>query len=122
MIHNALPHPSADLTPLLNIRNIPMFRNLRVGSIMTAVTATEFAKAFGRYKEEAQREPVAITSYGRVSGYFVSAREYEELQRLRAFERRVHRIKDLPAEIAEAIQSSKMNPAHDHLNALLDEK
>jgi PHD/YefM family antitoxin component YafN of YafNO toxin-antitoxin module len=88
---------------------------------MTAVTATEFAKAFGRYKEEAQREPVAITSYGRVSGYFVSAREYEELQRLRAFERRVHRIKDLPADIAEAIQSSKMNPAHDHLNALLDE-
>lgn len=88
---------------------------------MSAVTATEFAKAFGRYKEEAQREPVAITSYGRVSGYFVSAREYEELQRLRAFERRVHRIKDLPAEIAEAIQGAKMNPAHDHLNALLDE-
>ncbi|MBS0397095.1 MAG: type II toxin-antitoxin system Phd/YefM family antitoxin [Proteobacteria bacterium] len=89
---------------------------------MTAVTATEFAKAFGRYKEEAQREPVAITSYGRVSGYFVSAREYEELQRLRAFERRVHRIKDLPVDIAEAIQNSKMNPAHDHLNALLDDK
>ena len=55
---------------------------------MNAVTATEFAKAFGRYKEEAQREPVAITSYGRVSGYFVSASEFEELQRLRAFERR----------------------------------
>ena len=33
-----------------------------------------------------------------------------------------HRIKDLPAEITEAIQSSKMSPAHDHLNALLDEK
>jgi PHD/YefM family antitoxin component YafN of YafNO toxin-antitoxin module len=88
---------------------------------MTAVTATDFAKAFGRYKEEAQREPIAITSYGRVSGYFVSASEYEELRRLRAFERRVHRIKDLPAEIAEAIKSAKMNPAHDHLNALLDE-
>ena len=89
---------------------------------MSAVTANEFAKPFGRYKEEAQREPVAITSYGRVSGYFVSAREYEELQRLRAFERRVHRIKDLPPEIAEAIQGAKMNPAHDHLNALLDER
>ena len=97
-----------------------MFRELRVEAV-NAVTATEFAKAFGRYKEEAQREPVAITSYGRVSGYFVSAREYEELQRLRAFERRVHRIKDLPAEIAEAIHAAKMNPAHDHLNALLDE-
>ncbi len=52
---------------------------------MSAVTATEFAKGFGRFKEEAQREPVAITSYGRISGYFVSAHEYEELRRLREF-------------------------------------
>jgi prevent-host-death family protein len=89
---------------------------------MSAVTATEFAKAFGRYKEEAQREPIAITSHGRVSGYFISAREFEELQRLRAFERRVHRVSDLPAEIADAIEGSKMSPAHDHLNKLLDEK
>jgi PHD/YefM family antitoxin component YafN of YafNO toxin-antitoxin module len=89
---------------------------------MTAVTATEFAKGFGRYKEEAQHKPIAITSYGRVSGYFISAREFEELQRLRAFERRAYRINDLPAEIAGAIESSKMNPAHDHLNKLLDEK
>ena len=89
---------------------------------MSAVTATEFAKSFGRYKEEAQREPIATTSHGRVSGYFISAREFEELQRLRAFERRVHRISDLPAEIADAIEGSKMSPAHDHLNKLLDEK
>lgn len=87
-----------------------------------AVTATEFARGFGRYKEEAQREPVAITSYGRISGYFVSAREYAELQRLRSFERRVYRIKDLPPEITEAIKASRMDPAHDHLNALLDEE
>ena len=89
---------------------------------MSAVTATEFAKSFGRYKEEAQHKPIAITSYGRVSGYFISAREFEELQRLRAFERRAYRINDLPAEIADAIEGSKMNPAHDHLNKLLDEK
>ena len=66
---------------------------------MNAITATEFAKSFGRYKEEAQREPVAITSYGRISGYFVSAREYEELRRLREFERRVYRLKGLPKGI-----------------------
>jgi len=89
---------------------------------MTAVTATEFAKGFGRYKEEAQHKPIAITSYGRVSGYFISAREFEELQQLRALERRAYRINDLPAEIADAIEGSKMNPAHDHLNKLLDEK
>lgn len=91
-------------------------------SAMTAVTATDFAKSFGRYKEEAQREPVAITSHGRISGYFVSEREYKELQRLRAFERRVFRIKELPPEISRAIKASKMDSAHDHLNALLDEK
>ena len=89
---------------------------------MTAVTATEFAKGFGRYKEEAQHKPIAITSYGRVSGYFISAREFEELQRLRAFERRAYRINDLPAEIADAIEGSKMNPAHNHLNDLLKEQ
>ena len=89
---------------------------------MAAVTATEFAKNFGRYKEEAQREPVAITSYGRISGYFVAAREYEELRRLREFERRVYRLKGLPKEIAEAIKASRMDASHDHLNALLEEK
>jgi prevent-host-death family protein len=89
---------------------------------MVAVTATEFAKNFGRYKEAAQREPIAITSYGRTSGYFVSAREYAELQRLRALERRAYRLSDLPAEIADAIETGRMNPAHNHLNELLKEQ
>jgi hypothetical protein len=51
-----------------------------------------------------------------------SAREFDELLRLRAFERRVHRIKEMPTELAEAIKASRMKPAHEHLNALLDEK
>ena len=89
---------------------------------MAAITATEFAKSFGRYKEEAQREPVAITSYGRISGYFVSAHEYEELRRLRDFERRVYRLKGLPTEVAEAIKRAKMDSSRDHLNALLEDK
>lgn len=63
----------------------------------------------------------AAAELGRVSGYFVSAREYEELQRLRTFERRVHGITDLPPEIAEAVPGAKMSTVHDHLNALLDE-
>ena len=74
------------------------------------------------YKEEAQREPVAITSYGRISGYFVSAHEYEELRRLREFERRVYQLKDLPKEVVDALEGSKMDSAHDHLNALLEDK
>lgn len=87
---------------------------------MVRVTATEFAKNFGRYREEAQREPVAITSHGRTSGYFVSAYEYAELVRLRAFERRVYRIEELPENIVQAITEAEMDPKHEHLNALLD--
>lgn len=87
---------------------------------MVRVTATEFAKNFGRYREEAQREPVAITSHGRTSGYFVSPYEYAELVRLRAYERRIYRIEELPENVAQAITTAKMDPKHDHLNALLD--
>jgi len=89
---------------------------------MSAVTATEFAKSFGRYREEAQRAPIAITSHGRISGYFISEHEFNELQRLRALERRVFKIKDLPPALAKAIKASKMAPEHDHLNSLLDGK
>lgn len=87
---------------------------------MAAVTATEFAKSFGRYKEEAQREPVAITSHGRISGYFVSAHEYGELCRLRDLERRVYRLQGLPKDLAGDIQNARMDSSHDHLNSLLD--
>jgi PHD/YefM family antitoxin component YafN of YafNO toxin-antitoxin module len=87
-----------------------------------AVSATEFAKNFGRYKEEAQREPVAITSHGRISGYFVSEREFKELQRLRNFEHRVYRLQGLPSEIADAIEAARMDPKRDHLSSLLDDQ
>jgi len=89
---------------------------------MAAVTATEFARNFGKYKEQAQQEPVAITSHGRISGYFVAAREYAELCRLRKFERRVYRTNALPKKILEAIRTAKMEPGHEHLDALLDDE
>lgn len=89
---------------------------------MIEVTATEFARNFGRYKEAAQREPVAITSHGRTSGYFVAAAEFEEYQRLKARARRAYHISELPPEIVEAIAATRMDPAHEHLNDLLDEE
>jgi PHD/YefM family antitoxin component YafN of YafNO toxin-antitoxin module len=86
---------------------------------MVAITATELAKNFSRYKEAAQREPIAITSYGRTSGYFISTHDYAELQRLRALERHAYRIGELPAGITDAIERSEMNATHDHLNCLM---
>jgi predicted nucleotidyltransferase len=52
--------------------------------LMTVVTSTEFVKNFGRLSLEAQREPVAITSHGHISGYYVSKYEYERLLSLSA--------------------------------------
>jgi PHD/YefM family antitoxin component YafN of YafNO toxin-antitoxin module len=78
--------------------------------------------ALSATQDAAQREPIAITSYGRTSGYFVSAQEYAELQRLRVLERRAYRLSELPAEIADAIETGRMNPAHDHLHDLLKEQ
>ena len=47
------------------------------------VPALEFTKNFGRYKMQAQREAVAVSSHGQITGYFVSAHEYEDLLKLR---------------------------------------
>jgi PHD/YefM family antitoxin component YafN of YafNO toxin-antitoxin module len=88
---------------------------------MAKVTATEFAKNFGRYREMAQREPVAITSHGRTSGYFISPHEFAELERLRAHERRAYRIEDLPADAFEDVMKSRMDSRHDALNKLLED-
>ncbi len=47
------------------------------------VPASEFTKNFGRYKMQAQREAVAVSSHGQITGYFVSVHEYEDLLKLR---------------------------------------
>ena len=89
--------------------------------MMRAVPATEFTRNFGQYREIAQREPIAVTSHGRATGYFISAVEYEEMQRLKALSGRSRAVTDLTrAEIA-LMAASRMAPEHDSLNALLDE-
>lgn len=89
---------------------------------MREVPASEFTRNFGQYREIAQREPVAVTNHGRATGYFVSAIEYEELQRYKALARRSFATADLPRETVEAIAAGRMSPEHDHLDALLKEE
>ena len=84
------------------------------------VPASEFTRNFGRYRMIAQREPVAVSSHGEVTGYFISPVEYEALQRFRT-QRRSFATAELSAEQVEAVASARMDPRHDHLNALLDE-
>ena len=48
---------------------------------MLEVPSSEFSRNFGRYREAAQRAPVAVTNHDRVTGYLISPQEFEEYQR-----------------------------------------
>ena len=85
------------------------------------VPASEFTRNFGRYRMRAQREPVAVSSHGQITGYFVSPDEYEEFKRFREY-RRSFATAELSEERLEAIRSSRMDPRHAHLDRMLDPK
>lgn len=87
---------------------------------MAQVAATEFTRNFGRYREMAQREAIAVTSHDRITGYFVSAHEYERIQAIKGSNRVALSIYELDDEAIEAISNSRMDSRHDHLNALMD--
>lgn len=89
---------------------------------MREVPATEFARNFGQYREIAQREPAAVTSHGRPMGYFISAVEFEEVQRLKAYVGRSRAAANLSREEIEQMTAGRMSAEHDHLNALLDKE
>jgi len=83
------------------------------------VPAAEFTKNFGRYKLQAQREAVAVTSHGQIAGYFVGPHEYEELVKLRNFRRSIATV-ELSEEKIRAIEAVQMDRRHELLNALLN--
>lgn len=87
---------------------------------MTVVAATEFQRNFGRYRELAQRESVAVRSHDRISGYFVSAHDYEEYQRLKAYAASAVAVEALDEETLAAIAEARMDVRHDRLNDLMD--
>jgi hypothetical protein len=85
------------------------------------VPASEFTRNFGRYRMLAQREAVPVSSHGQITGYFVRPDEYEEFMRFKA-QRRSFAVTELSDEKREAVAASRMDPRHEHLNALLDPK
>jgi PHD/YefM family antitoxin component YafN of YafNO toxin-antitoxin module len=85
------------------------------------VAATEFTRNFTRYREEVQHEPLAIKSHDRVTGYFVSTREFQNYQRLKAKEGVALAVEELDAASVDALRAARMDSRHDDLNDLLDE-
>jgi hypothetical protein len=86
-----------------------------------SVPASEFTRNFGRYRMRAQREAVAVSSHGQITGYFVGPDEYEEFKRFRD-SRRSFDTAELPEEKVEAIRASRMDSQHAHLDKMLDPK
>lgn len=85
------------------------------------VPASEFTRNFGRYQTLAQQEAVAVSSHGRVTGYFIAASEYEAFKRFKGTRRSFATV-DLSEDETNAIAASRMDARHDHLNALLDDE
>jgi len=86
------------------------------------IPASEFTRNFGRYRMIAQREPIAVSSHGTVTGYFVAPEEFEAFQRFKQQSRRSFATRELPQEKAEAISASRVDPRHARLDALLEPK
>jgi hypothetical protein len=85
------------------------------------IPASEFTRNFGRYRMLAQREAVAVSSHGSITGYFVAPDEYEEFRRFKQH-RRSFATAELSDEKAQAIGASRMDKRHAHLNAMLKPK
>ena len=83
------------------------------------VPASEFTRNFGRYRMRAQREVIAVSSHGQITGYFLGPDEYEEFKRFRE-SRRSFATAELPEEKVETIRASRMDKRHAHLDTLLD--
>jgi hypothetical protein len=90
-------------------------------TVSKAVPASEFTRNFGRYRMHAQRQAVAVSSHGRITGYFVGPDEYEEFRRYQE-SRRSFATAELPTAKIKAIAASRMNKKHNHLDAMLNRK
>jgi hypothetical protein len=89
---------------------------------MTAVvTATEFHRNFANYQRRVQREPIEVRSHEKVTGYFVSAETFARIEQILLASRRRYHPSELPPNLKAAIRDARMEPEHDHLNALMDE-
>jgi PHD/YefM family antitoxin component YafN of YafNO toxin-antitoxin module len=84
------------------------------------VTASEFAKNFGEYREQALYRPVAVTSHGRTVGYFISPQHFEQYVRLLPA-RRAYKVEELPESTIRAMARARVSKKYDYLNKLLDD-
>ena len=72
---------------------------------MVKITAAELQRHFGRYREAAMKEPVAVTHHGRDSLVVLSADEFARLKSLDT--NQAFYAWELPDEVDEALSRAK---------------
>ena len=86
-----------------------------------AVTSTEFCRNFATYQRRVQREPIQVRSHDKVTGYYISAEDYQRIEEILAASRRGYHPSELPQHLKAAVREVRMDERHNHLDALMDE-
>ena len=72
------------------------------------VRATAFARNFAHYQDEAiQAGVIIVTSHDRVVGGYLSANELVNYEKLKARERQVLRVGDLPDDVIVDLEAAE---------------
>jgi hypothetical protein len=96
-------------------------RSPAVGLGYIEVSATQFAKSFGQFEARAVRQPVAVTSHRRITGFYISVEDFAHYQRLREQERKVYRIDELPESAWSAIKEVQYPSGFEQLDELMED-
>jgi hypothetical protein len=89
---------------------------------MPTIPAAEFTQNFGKYQDEAQHHPIAVTNHGRIVGAFISTRDLKRYERLMRREQEVLKIGELPEDLLRQIATAEYPAGHEHLDALMDDE
>ena len=88
---------------------------------MLEVPSTEIAKRFSQYRQAAQRGPVGVTHYGRITEVLISKHDHDEFVRLKRQETKALWAHEISEEAVAALKDARVDPRHDHLNTLMDD-
>lgn len=85
---------------------------------MVRVTGEQLQKATGFVRAEARRAPVEVTYHGRPELVVMSVEDYALLRQNR---KTAYALPDMPVEKLQRIANNRMDPGHEHLDALMDD-
>jgi hypothetical protein len=89
--------------------------------MLKTIPVSEFVRNFGRYRMKAQREIIAVTSHGQITGYFIGPVDYEEFRRFQE-DRRTSATAERPEDQSQALSRSSEDSSDAHLVTIGDTK